>query len=256
MKPIPAPSTPEDNTEPHAASAADLIKSTGSRQPGNRRSAQSSVNQAYPWLLAASTAIAITLGLMYINKPVVIAGGDAQGVDSTETGQDDPKVKPEQSLVPGGDTLPGDNTAGSAASIKPSNLTTAPIHSRFEETNMRMQHILTVNSDDGHVSRIDLEVPVLYQSRQLRWSPVEVARAEDLMVQLMDYQDKSRQLRAQGEKLLADWNTLIGASIPASRLRADSPSIPDNQKDSQANSGPLDTSTRDAVEIQPKEDEP
>ena len=121
---------------------------------------------------------------------------------------------------------------------------------------MRMQHILTATANDGSISRIDLEVPVLYRSRQLRWSPAEVARAEDLMIQLMEYQDRSRQLRAQGEKLLTDWNALIGQSIPASRLRADSPSIPANQKDGQAASGPVDTTTSDAIELKDKEDKP
>ena len=121
---------------------------------------------------------------------------------------------------------------------------------------MRVQHILTATSNDGHVSRIDLEVPVLYQSRQLRWSPSEVEEANELMLRLMDYQDRSRMLKSQGEQLLTDSNALIGKSIPASKLRADSPSIPDNQHAALSLTGSSDAGSNDAVEIDSKEDKP
>ena len=261
MKPIPAPSSHEDSPDAVASSASDLLKSTSPRPSGNRRSPQASVNQAYPWLLVASTAVAVFFGFMYINKDVVVAPTAADQADATNTGEGDSSTQGDRSLLPEGDSLPGEHTAsgtGGTAGTGDStqNLTTAPIHSSYEETNMRMQHILTATANDGSISRIDLEVPVLYRSRQLRWSPAEVARAEDLMIQLMEYQDRSRQLRAQGEKLLTDWNALIGQSIPASRLRADSPSIPANQKDGQAASGPVDTTTSDAIELKDKEDKP
>ena len=121
---------------------------------------------------------------------------------------------------------------------------------------MRVQHILTATSEDGHVSRIDLEVPVLYQSRQLRWSPSEVEQANQLMLRLMDHQDKSRMLKSDGEQLLADWNALIGTSIPASKLRADSPSIPENQQLAASLSDPSEAGADGAVGIDSKEDKP
>ena len=257
MKPIPAPSNPEDSSiETPPSSASDLFKSSQPRNSqGNRRSGQANANQVYPWLLAASTAIAVFFGVMYINKPVVIASLDSEQPETPTDAAESGKETKDPALLPTGDSLPGETTgAGAGASSEtPGALTTAPIHSRFEETNMRVQHILTATAEDGSISRIDLEVPVLYQSRNLRWTPAEVTRAQDLMVQLMEYQDKSRQLRSQGEKLLSDWNALIGKSIPASRLRADSPSIPENQKDIMSDATPSDTTTRDAVEIQPKD---
>lgn len=258
MKPIPAPSSQDEtSTDSNPSSASDLLKSP-SYSKSNRRSPQAAANRAYPWLLAISTAVAVVFGLLYIKKPVVIAGVDQQAGDEealTETQPGGSKKQP--ALLPATGNLPGEKAVSKdASSGNPGPLTTAPIHSRYEETNMRVQHILNATSEDGHISRIDLEVPVLYQSRNLRWSPAEVARAEELMVRLMDYQDKSRQLRSEGEQLLIDWNVLIGKSIPASRLRADSPSIPENQQSALILSGPADTSTRDAIAIDPEEDKP
>jgi len=257
MKPIPAPSSRDGSPADIPPSTSDLIKSTPAGFANtNRRSPQASVNRAYPWLLLLSTAVAVVFGFMYITKPVVVAGMDVEDSSKGQAldaqGQDSGKP----TLLPGTDALPGEHGAAAVTQGDPRKLTTAPIHSRFEETNMRVQHILTATSDDGHVSRIDLEVPVLYQSRNLRWTPAEVTRAQDLMVRLMDYQDKSRQLRSQGEELLADWNDLIGKSIPASRLRADSPSIPENQHHAIKALSPSDTSTPSAVEIDSKEDQP
>lgn len=265
MKPIPAPSAAEESPPPHdatPASAAELLKSPAGRPShSNRRSLQSSVQQAYPWLLALSTAVAVLFALLYINKDyVVIQDGVAETqADSTQPDSSTGPVAKggsKVSLLPDRRSLPGEKPG---ATEKPETAIpnqiegTAPLHARYEETNMRVQHILNATTEGGHVSRIDLEVPVLYQSRQLRWTPAEVDRAREILVQLMDYQDKSRQLRSQGEGLLHAWNELVGRSIPASRLRADSPSLPQNQNDVTAVGGALDTTTRDAIEIQPKE---
>ena len=70
-----------------------------------------------------------------------------------------------------------------------------------------------------------LEVPVLYGSRSLRWTPAEIARARDLLGRIGDYQEKTRALQAEGSALLAEWNGLVGDSVPTAVLRADSPSL-------------------------------
>ena len=264
MKPIPAPSNRDERPEEAtAATASDLLKIAPAGN-ARRRQAHATVNRAYPWLLMASTSIAVFFGLMYINKDVVVAGDPTKQLAAGQIGETGPLAGTgdetdagDGSLLPPADSLPGEaapasNAAGKASSTA---ISTAPIHSIFEETNMRVQHILTARSDDGHVSRIDLEVPVLYPSRQLRWTPTQIAQAESLMVRLMDYQLKSQELRAEGEQLLRDWNSLIGDSIPAPRLRADSPSIPGNQQHAIVNSGPVDTTTQDAIEIE-NEDQP
>jgi hypothetical protein len=81
------------------------------------------------------------------------------------------------------------------------------------------------------MDRIDINVPVLYQSRNLRWTPQECASARELLTRLMDYQEKSLQLRIEGAGLLDSWNQLVGKSLPTAELRADSPTLPDNQQD-------------------------
>ena len=120
----------------------------------------------------------------------------------------------------------------------------------FEETNLRIQHVLTAEAPGGHLDRIDLDVPVLYQSRNLRWTTEEAADARELLVRLMDYQEKSRQLRSEGIQLLDSWNQLIGRSIPVSDLRADSPSLPANQQDTADAPGPAGLSTTESIQIQ------
>ena len=122
---------------------------------------------------------------------------------------------------------------------------------QFEQTNLRVQHILTADTPDGHVANIDIDVPVLYQSRNLRWTPAEVAQARQLLIQLSDYQDKTRQLRAEGATLLASWNQLVEKSIPAGVVRADSPSLPSNQQDAADAPRPAGLDTNEAIRIQP-----
>ncbi len=255
MKPIPAPSNPEESSiEKSPTSASKLLKSNPSRpNSGNRRTGQGGSHAAYPWLLTASTAVAALFAFLYISKPVFSSNADTTKTGTQEQAEGGSAAETENSLLPTGNRLPGEGDTGEKGAESPTKLTTSPIHARYEETNMRVQHIMTATAADGSVTRIDLEVPVLYQSRNLRWTPEEVARAEDLMVQLMDYQDKSRKLRSHGQQLLADWNALIGSSIPASRLRADSPSIPTNQKGAIVISDSSGDTVNDAVEIQPKD---
>ena len=261
MKPIPAPSItdPKKSDEAPVPASGLITPSTGNYSNSNRRSPQAIITQAYPWLLVLSTSVAVFFGLMYINKPVIATNGSSQAADVTPTGTATP-TKKQSDLLPNRDSLPGnkqkpDAPGQSATSGREQLIPSTPVHSQFEETNMRVQHILAAKSPDGHVSRIDLDVPVLYQSRNLRWSADEVASARKLLARLMDYQDKSRQLKTEGRELLADWNQLVGHSIPAVRLRADSPSLPENQEDAIAASGPADTSTIETVEIQTKEDQ-
>lgn len=253
MKSIPTQPNQDENAAP---SASDLIKSTASAYPPtNRRSAQGKLNRIYPLLLLISTAVAVFFAFMYINKPVVVALNDSGDAKNEESAQSAETTGKNPGLLPPTDRLPGEGLP--TGSIEnPANLTTAPLHSLYEETNMRVQHILSAKSENGHVSRIDLEVPVLYESRKMRWTPAEVDEANRLMMRLMDYQDKTHTLRAQGEQLLIDWNALIGKSIPASKLRADSPSIPENQQALAIVKGAPTESSAGVVEIDTEEDKP
>ena len=149
------------------------------------------------------------------------------------------------SIMPDKDRLPGEKTTGATP------LSASPSTTPFEQTNLRIQHILTAEAPGGHTSKIDLDVPVLYQSRNLRWTPAEVAEARELLIRLADYQEKSRALRLEGAELLDSWNRLIERSIPATDLRADSPTLPTNQQDAADAPRPAGLDTTELIQIQP-----
>lgn len=213
------------------------------------------IEKVYPWLLFTSTAVAGLFCLMYITKPVIVANADGTlqiqegpsalsaltaggpltaltALNALPAGA--PIKAPD--LLPSGDRLPGDDAAVQPASARPATSRPLPPVSvpPFEETNLRVQHVLTAETPDGHQSRIVLDVPVLYQSRNLRWTTAETAEARALLNELAEHQEKTLALRGEGQVLLDAWNRLIARSIPAPELRADSPTLPANQQDAAA----------------------
>ncbi len=58
-------------------------------------------------------------------------------------------------------------------------------------------------------------------------------------------------LRAEGIGLLDAWNQLIERSIPAAQVRADSPTLPDNQQDAADTPRPAGLLSTDSIQIQP-----
>ena len=260
MKPLPTqkPIGAKSQGEAIPSLPSTLASQTGDFSKTNRRTTSCPVQRAYPWLLSASTAVAALFCLLYITKPVITpATSPLLAAVSPK-----PAVALAQSpstataLMPGNERLPGESAPDSAV-IKPTPtdprraLPGPPSASAFEETNIRIQHILTAEAPGGHLDRIDIDVPVLYQSRSLRWSADEVAAARKLLTQLMDYQEKSRNLRAEGVELLDSWNALIGKSIPTGDLRADSPSLPANQEDAADAPRPAGLITTESIQIQP-----
>jgi hypothetical protein len=160
-------------------------------------------------------------------------------------------------MMPSADRLPGETAAASAkhksptASTPSRALPDARVTSAFEETNLKIQHILTAQTPGGQIARIDLEVPVLYQSRSLRWTPNEITLARQLLLRLTDHQERSRQLRADASTLVDDWNRLITRSLPATELRADSPSLPDNQEIASGQPATDGLISTESIQIQP-----
>lgn len=233
-----------------------LTPGPGSFSAANRRAQPAGVHRAYPWLLALSTLAALIFCLMYVTKPVVgTTGKNDPPKPMVPAIQPDPlahNLIPDQNLLPG-NTLP-DHPKAHPPSPKPkSTPASAPMHSIYEETNLRVQHILTAEDPGGHVNRIDIDVPVLYQSRNLRWTAAEVSEARRLMLRLMEYQDKTRQLKTEGQQLLAAWSKLMGQSIPSAQLRADSPSLPGNQEEATQSSRPVGTTTTNAIQLKATE---
>jgi hypothetical protein len=263
MKPLPtAPSAatkaPPGEVMPSLPSA--LASPSGSYSTANRRATACPVQRAYPWLLSASTLVAGLFCLLYITKPVISTHSALPPQATPATAK--PALAMATTggnLMPGKDSLPGEPQSPTAgikpAAADPRHALPGPTSSAatpaFEETNIRIQHILTAQAPGGHLDRIDIDVPVLYQSRHLRWSVDEVAQARELLVRLMDYQEKARNLRAEGIGLLDSWNQLVENSIPAGDLRADSPSLPANQEDAADAPRPVGLITNESIQLQP-----
>lgn len=212
----------------------------------NRRAQFWASSRAYPVLLIASTALAAVFCTLYIQKPVIVVS-QAPATTTTETASPTlaSSAPTGEALLPHSANLPGDTT-------KPQPADPRQLASRsdkpFEETNLRVQHILQAQGPNGEdLGKVMLEVPVLYQSRALRWTPAEIASARDLMTRIGNYQETSRRVREEGQKLLGEWNLLIGKSIPADVLRADSPSLSADPRPATATES-LDSTQ--AIEIQ------
>lgn len=269
MKPIPSNARSDADRADPVQPELLLSAQPGPHGGNNRRGTSGQApTRAYPWLLLLSTSISAVLAWAYITKPVLISGPEPVTLPLQAPAPQPPAPQPPAppsdphtagTLLPGS-SLPGTNKGLKSETKPPGGQQTAetplipaaPVHSDYEETNLRIQHILTATSPDGQVNRIDVEVPVLYKSRNLRWSAEEIATARELLLKLMDYQDKSRELRHQGLELVEQWNALMGRSIPSKRLRADSPSMPENQLDA-TKSAPITPGTGSGVEIQIKQ---
>ena len=259
MKPLPTQIFPV--IQVHGSSIPSLptiLKhAPGPYSASNRRAPTCPTQRIYPWLLITSTAVAALFCLMYITKPVILAAPNSSPIEPHVENVPKPIAvtpAPHADLIPNGNQLPGEMTSN-PANIQPPHQSlrqpqlSAPVNA-FEETNLRIQHILTAEAPGGNLARIDIEVPVIYQSRNLRWTASEVAEARALLLRLTDYQEKSQMLRAEGIQLLDTWNRLVEHSIPTGELRADSPTLPVNQLDAADAPRPAGLSTTESIQIQ------
>ena len=215
--------------------------------------------RAYPWLLLLSTSVSGLFCLMYISKPefyltktvptpmLTIVAKQTTPLQAPANEIPAPPVA--DSLLPDAASLPGDTHTPSSGPRR-TQAANDPATS-VEETNLHIQHVLTATTPDGDLSRIVLNVPVLYQSRNLAWTDTEVAESLELLKRLSTYQENSRLLREEASQIFASWNHLLERSIPGSVLRADSPSLPANQ-DQAASPAPVPRlDTTEFIQIQP-----
>lgn len=241
-------------------------------------------SRAYPWLLLLSTAMAAVFCFMYITKPefplaaplgvnplapagkpLVVPQKPALAQPLTPPDKSatvpaatvaEKSIPPITSMLPNAERLPGDSHPPVATNPPqdanphpaPPASTPSPV---FEETNLHIQHVLTAATPGGDLSRIVLNVPVLYQSRNLGWTESEVAESRELLKRLATYQENSRALREEGSSILAAWNHLVELSIPTPVLRADSPSLPANQDHFNRSEQPPALDTTHSIQIQP-----
>ncbi len=251
MRPLPT-NHPAPPSGPRPAVVEPRTLELGPLNPSTNRRAVCPIQRAYPWLLAASTGLAAVFCAMYLTKPVIVPGQAAAAPVETAAPTLVPSPSPalaatprtQAPLLPTADDLPGD-TPARPQPADPRRLGSAARDisgSSFEETNLRVQHVLGAQGPNGeNLGKILLDVPVLYQSRTLRWTPEDIAEARELLAAIGDYQERSRTLREEAGILLAAWNNLVDGSIPAPVLRADSPSLPSNQSSRKQASEDLDT---------------
>lgn len=240
--------------------ALPLKSDTMSYSSANRKATTCSIQRIYPWLLFASTAVSATFCLAYITKPVVISSPAAPPLSQLQDpvnfrNPDEPaskqiaKANHAATLLPDENALPGTAApSDGTASLNP------VLASDFEETNIRIQHVLDAEFPSGDVSRIIVDVPVLYRSRSLHWNQEQTSRARVLLDRLAIYQDQIRALRGEGSALLDEWNGLISESIPGAALRADSPSLPTNQQDEFTPGSTRGADTVDTIKLQHPEE--
>lgn len=217
------PDTPKTPTETQTSAT-----------PQNRKQQSTGPHTAMSCLLLFSTALAALFCYLYITKPIFDTVPNA--VRATPESPAPPEITP-----------PPTPAATPTATAK------APTHAGLEETNLRVQHILTAESPGGRADRIELTVPVLYRSRHLLWSDAEVDTARQLMEKLVRYQEQSRALREEGHELLTAWNQLVNRALPSEALRADSPSLPSNQLDAHESPRPPGWTSNELIQIQAPE---
>lgn len=250
MKPMTTEETAKEDLR--QSPGISLSPSAASYSSSNRRATTCGVQRVYPWLLFASTAVAATFCLAYITKPIILASPSPAPIASDQkpiaslgnrlTTKSTEKILPDPNLLPGDTQLPSGATTGSKSPASSQN-------SDFEETNIRVQHVLDAESANGEVDRIIVDVPVVYRSRSLRWTQDEATEARKLLDLLSAHQEKTRILRDEGAELLDSWNKLMGTSVPSAALRADSPSLPANQFNPLAPDGAAAAETIEAIKL-------
>lgn len=189
------------------------------------------LDKAYPWLLGGSLVLSAILCWMYVNKPVVIReGGESAGQTSPHNESDAAGDK--VSLVPSSKDLPGNAGKKSVSSPALAKTRAGAALSTYapgwESTNLKVQHILSVDTGSTELEKIVLNVPVLYETRTMRWDQDDIAKAREIMKRLMLYERNLNKLRNEGRGILKDWNLLLGETAPTMALRADSPTLPYN----------------------------
>ncbi|MBK1827035.1 hypothetical protein [Haloferula rosea] len=250
MRPLPTNPEPLQTSRPEGKriGSARTLELGPTAPATNQRRNSCASQKAYPWLLLTSTAMAAVFCGLYITKPVIQAAPLPPIGFAVEPQQPAAKEAdaPEKIAAVPADTLPGDSINRPAA-VEPQALTTSSV-SGFEETNLRIQHVLGATGPAGEdLGRITLEVPVLYQSGGIRWTREDVSKARSLLARIDEYQLKSRELRDEAVHLISEWDALIIKSIPESTLRADSPTLPENQGVGTATNAPLKST--EAIEI-------
>jgi len=233
MKPLPAEGSLIRKPIGTTVLPTALPQTGGPRSNSNRKIPAPASQRAYPLLLLASTAVAGVFCYLYLTKPVIVAApvSAPAAMAANSLAIRDNGGGPESSIptmmVP---DRSGANPTPRSPAVDPRSAALAkPGDAPYEETNFQVQNVIMATTPDGIVNRLSVKVPVIYRSRNLRWTTQEVATARDLLTRMTAYQEKTRALHDEGTALSNAWNQLISRSIPPVGLQADSPTLPVNQ---------------------------
>ncbi len=203
----------------------------------------SEITLTYKYLLTFSTLSAVFFCWLYVTKPTVVSTTDAdaqqntaeQPTDSDSTEKSEPVATQNSFANLSNAGLPGETThsesqPSNSAASKDSNIPLPTSDSTkdlvgFEETNDRVQHVITAQSNSSS-ERIILEVPVIYKTRGLRFGPEQANEAQRVLRALKIYQTQIKKLHQDGQNIQLAWDSLLMSAQPVEALRADSPSLP------------------------------
>jgi hypothetical protein len=212
------------------------LDTSGLRHRSNARASR--VDPAYHWLLISSLVLSSILCWLYVTKPVIVQNESSDGVEGLSAGHKKDQSGGVAALIPSQNALPGNGNGpgdGSPQTISPGALAGAgsmtessPFSAGWESTNLKVQHILSADTGGNELEKIVLDVPVLYETRTMRWTEADIGKARQVMQRLVLYEGKLNELRNEGQAILSQWNELIENTAPINALRADSPSLPCN----------------------------
>ncbi|MFC4995466.1 hypothetical protein [Rubritalea tangerina] len=202
---------------------------------------QGEVSLTYKFLLTFSTLSAVFFCWLYVTKPTHIVSSNVTentpAPSTSENVEEDTSSKPSNFVNLQQSSLPGDGPSElppteTNASQKGAPIPLATTDSTeglvgFEETNHKVQHVLTAKSNSSS-ERIILQVPVIYKTRGLRFSPEQTKEAQRVLRALKIYQSQIQKLHQDGQNIQLAWNNLLMSAQPIDALRADSPSLPSN----------------------------
>lgn len=208
--------------------------------PTTTNQSSNEITLTYKYLLTFSTLSAVFFCYLYVTKPTTVMPSPA-----VEAGAEETKQAENTPSTMGGfdslaiDALPGEGSPQIPAIENPAGINSAiPLAQSdstkglvgFEETNDRVQHVLTAQNNNAS-ERIILEVPVIYRTRGLRFGPEQANEAQRVLRALKIYQSQIKKLHQDGKNIQSAWNSILMYSQPIGALRADSPSLPQTTED-------------------------
>ena len=216
----------------------DSLQDSPSRMNTSTSQSSTDVSLTYKFLLIFSTLAAVFFCWLYVTKPTqIIQASPLQTASMTPLADNHNPTTKEgtQQHIVDAPSLPGlssaenkeitPSNANDGVELAPSDSTTQLVG--YEETNDAIQHVLIAKSESTS-ERIILEVPVIYQTRGLRFSPAESNEAGRILRALKIYHSQIKKLHTDGVNIQKAWDQLLIKSQPIEALRADSPSLPQN----------------------------